>query len=157
MAHKKCYLAWREFERRLEESSGVDMLNNERILSEAQKWKIILARIIHVVVFLGERGPLLRGSSQRMGDIHSGNFIGLIERLATMTQFYKSMLQKFKYHRKKLEDCKLTIFSIISKRVHSCFCIITSFHQDMPFLLHSILTGKGMSWWKDVIMLRSSG
>ena len=27
-----------------------------------------------------------------------------------MIQFYNSMLQKFKYHRKKVEDCKLIIF-----------------------------------------------
>ena len=36
-ARKKCYLAWREVERCLEEPSGVDMLTDERILSEAQK------------------------------------------------------------------------------------------------------------------------
>ncbi|XP_037797777.1 zinc finger MYM-type protein 1-like [Penaeus monodon] len=52
-AHTKCYLAWRELERRLEESPGVDMLHDDRILSEAHKWKQILARIIHVLVFLG--------------------------------------------------------------------------------------------------------
>ena len=55
---------------------------NERILSEAHKWKMILARIIHIVVFLGERGLPFRGSSQRIGDIHNGNFLGLIELLA---------------------------------------------------------------------------
>ena len=27
-----------------------------------------------------------------------------------MIKFYKSMLQKFKYHRKKVKDCKLIIF-----------------------------------------------
>ena len=72
--HKKCYLAWREFERRLEEFSGVDMFINERILSEAHKWKMILVRIIHIFVFLGERGLPFRGSSRRIGDIHNGNF-----------------------------------------------------------------------------------
>ena len=55
---------------------------NERILSEAHKWKMILARIIHIVVFLGERGLPFRGSSQRIGDIHNGDFLGLIELLA---------------------------------------------------------------------------
>ncbi|XP_037775589.1 uncharacterized protein LOC119572556 [Penaeus monodon] len=83
MTHKKCYLAWRELERRLEESSGVDMLHDDRILSEAHKWKQILARIIHVVVLFGERGLHFRGSSQRIGDIHNGNFF--------MIQFYASM------------------------------------------------------------------
>ena len=60
------------------------MLIYERILSEAQKWKMILARIIHIVVFLGERGLPFRGSSQRIGHIHNWNLLGLIELLAHM-------------------------------------------------------------------------
>ena len=77
------------------------MLINERIGSEASKWKMILARIIHIVVFLGERGLPFRGSSRRIGDIHNGNFLGScrigswLSSLLTMIQFYKSMLQKF--------------------------------------------------------------
>ena len=89
-AHKKCYLAWRETERRLGESSGIDMLNDKFILSEAQKWKKILARIIDVVIFLGERGLPFRGSSQRIGDVHNGNFLGLIELLS----HYDPLLQE---------------------------------------------------------------
>ena len=89
-AHKKYYLAWRETERRLGESSGVDMLNDKFILSEAQKWKKILARIIDVVIFLGERGLPFRGSSQRIGDVHNGNFLGLIELLS----HYDPLLQE---------------------------------------------------------------
>ena len=38
-----------------------------------------MKRIIDVVLFLGERGLAFRGSSQRIGDPHNGNFLGIIE------------------------------------------------------------------------------
>ena len=121
-AHKKCYLAWREVERRLEESSGVDMFTDERILSEAQKWKKILTRIIDVVVFLGERGLPFRGSSQRIGDIHNGNFLGLIELLSHYDPLLREHVTKIQVSQEKGERLQAHYLSASSQNEFIGLC-----------------------------------
>ncbi|XP_013778022.1 uncharacterized protein LOC106462625 [Limulus polyphemus] len=90
-AHKNCYLAWRELERRLESDTGIDVMSHKVIMSETEKWRNILTRIIDVIFFLGQRGLAFRGSSQRIGDIHNGHFLGIIELLAN----YDPVLAKY--------------------------------------------------------------
>lgn len=65
VAHKKCYTSWRELERRLGADAGINNLLDRSILSEPNKWKMLLTRILNVIVFLGERGLAFRGTSQR--------------------------------------------------------------------------------------------
>jgi hypothetical protein len=36
---------------------------SDQITSEAQKWRNILKRILHVIIFIGERGLPLRGDN----------------------------------------------------------------------------------------------
>ncbi|XP_013788002.1 zinc finger MYM-type protein 5-like [Limulus polyphemus] len=36
-AHKNCYLAWRELERRLESDTGIDVMSRKEIMSETEK------------------------------------------------------------------------------------------------------------------------
>ena len=128
-AHKKCYLAWREVERRLEHPFGVDMLTNERVLSEGQKWKKILTRIIDVVVFLGERGLPFRGSLQRIGDIHNGNFLGLIELLSHYDPLIQEHVTKIQGSQEKCDRLQAHYLSAASENefiglcaecIHSC-------------------------------------
>lgn len=89
-SHKRCYLAWRELQIVLESSIGIDASFEMNVLSEAQKWKKLFTRIIDVVIFLGERGLPFRGSSERIGDVHNANFLGLLELLAS----YDTVLQE---------------------------------------------------------------
>ena len=49
----------------------------KRLLSEMEKWREILKRVIDVVLFISERGLAFRRSSQRIGSIR--NFLGIIE------------------------------------------------------------------------------
>ena len=50
-AHKNCYLLWRELQRRLENDTGINVIIEENVSSEAEKWKKLLSRIIDVVIF----------------------------------------------------------------------------------------------------------
>ncbi|XP_013781880.1 zinc finger MYM-type protein 5-like [Limulus polyphemus] len=63
-AHKNCYLAWRELEKRLESDTGSDVMSHKVIMSETEKWRNILTRIIDVIIFLDQGEIALRGSSQ---------------------------------------------------------------------------------------------
>ena len=89
-AHIKCCLAWHELQRRLEADADVDLLQEKSILSEAERWKMLLQRIPGVVMFLGERGLAFRGDSEKIGDTHNGNFLGILELLAR----YDPLLQE---------------------------------------------------------------
>ena len=52
---------------------------NRSIENETAIWKALLHRILQVVLFLGERGLVFRGDSQRTGDPNNGNFLGILE------------------------------------------------------------------------------
>ena len=52
---------------------------NASMTTEISKWKELLQRIIDVVLFLGERGLSFRGDTHVIGDVHNGNFLGIIE------------------------------------------------------------------------------
>ncbi|XP_061449442.1 calsenilin isoform X4 [Rhineura floridana] len=62
-SHRECYLAWRELERRLLSETGVDIILEASMKTEAVKWYNLLKHIIDVVLFLGERGLAFTGSS----------------------------------------------------------------------------------------------
>ena len=41
-----------------------------------------MERILHVVLFLAERGLAFRGESDRIGEHNNGNFLGILKLLA---------------------------------------------------------------------------
>ena len=77
--NKRCYLEWRQLEMRLLHNSTIDMQPHANITTEISKWRELLQRIIDVVLFLGERGLSFRGDTHTIGDVHNGNFLGIIE------------------------------------------------------------------------------
>ncbi|XP_065671742.1 uncharacterized protein LOC136089618 [Hydra vulgaris] len=80
--HRDCYLAWRELERRFLFGKGIETYLESSIKLQSTKWSNILKRILDVFLFLGERGLAFRESSQRIGDVYNGNFLGFIELLS---------------------------------------------------------------------------
>lgn len=81
--HKFCYLTWRTTEDRLKCKSGtLTELLDHSVSTETTKWRKIFERIIDVVLFLGERSLAFRGSSDKVGDVNNGNFLGILELLS---------------------------------------------------------------------------
>ena len=118
-AHKNCYLLWRELQRRLENDAGINVIIEENVSSEAEKWKKLLSRIIDVVIFLGQRGLAFRGSSLRIGDVDNGNFLGLLELLA----HYDPIVEEHVYQSESCPTKRGTVASAlpitrIAKRIH---------------------------------------
>ena len=62
----------RSRERELKRDSGIDNLIEASIATEANKWYNVLQCIINVILFLGERGLALHGTSQMIGDENNG-------------------------------------------------------------------------------------
>ena len=121
-SHKKCYFSWLELQRRLENDAGIDVIIEGNILSEAEKWKKLLTRIIDVVIFLGGRGLAFRGSSLRIGDVHNGNFLGLLELLAHYDPLLDEHVTKVKVAQQKGERLQAHYLSPESQNEFISFC-----------------------------------
>lgn len=75
-------------------SSGIDIQIEKQIRSELTKWREILKRIIHVILFLSERGLAFRGTSQKLGVLNNSNFLGIIELLSHYDSILKEHIEK---------------------------------------------------------------
>ena len=95
-SHKKCYLQWRELECRLSTSQGVDSLLSEQFKGEVHRWRQLLRRILDVTLSLAERGLPFQGSNFHIGDVHNGNFLGLIELLARYDPLLQDHVDKIR-------------------------------------------------------------
>ena len=76
-------------------NSGVDKHLIEAQLAETRYWRKVLTRVVHVLIFLCERGLAIRGSDERIGSVHNGNFLGIIELLAEYDSFLSEHLEKY--------------------------------------------------------------
>ena len=121
-AHKNCYLLWRELQRRLENDTGINVIIEENVSSEAEKWKKLLSRIIDVVIFLGQRGLEFRGSSLRIGDVDNGNFLGLLELLAHYDPIVEEHVTKVKVAQQKRERLQVHYLSPESQNEFISLC-----------------------------------
>ena len=121
-AHKNCYLLWRELQRRLENDTGINIIIEENVSSEAEKWKKLLSRIIDVVIFLGQRGLAFRGSSLRIGDVDNGNFLGVLELLAHYDPIVEEHVTKVKVAQQKGERLQAHYLSPESQNEFISLC-----------------------------------
>ena len=55
-SHKKCYMQWRESERRFLQGKNIESQMDKEMASKVKYWRNLLERILAVVLFLGERG-----------------------------------------------------------------------------------------------------
>ena len=62
---------------------------------------MLLQRILDVVMFLGERGLAFRGDSEKIGDTHNGNFLGILELLARYDPLLQEHVGKVKSTQEK--------------------------------------------------------
>ncbi|OCT57850.1 hypothetical protein XELAEV_18002940mg [Xenopus laevis] len=68
---------------------------------EAEKFTVLLERLLDVTLFLASRNLAFRGSSQRVGDIQNGNFLGILELMAHYDAVLKEHLDKVKRSQEK--------------------------------------------------------
>ena len=92
--HKKSYLDWKQLEARSKNAANIDNLLSDQLKSEVRTWRMLLQRIIDVVLTLAERGLAFRGSNHRIGDMHNGNFLGIIELLSRYDPILQDHVEK---------------------------------------------------------------
>ena len=94
ISHKNVYVAWRNFQKVIRCSATISVQLNRSIENETAIWKALLHRILQVVLFLGERGLVFRGDSQRIGDPNNGNFLGILELIGQYDKILGDHLSK---------------------------------------------------------------
>ena len=94
--HRRCHLIWREMELRLKSDLTIEDQLLHDVKSEKKKWREILQCILDVILFLGERSLSFRGHSEKIGDPHNGNFLGILELLSHYDPILKEHILKVK-------------------------------------------------------------
>ncbi|OCT58538.1 hypothetical protein XELAEV_18001986mg [Xenopus laevis] len=79
--HRKNYWSWRCLQISVG-GQGVDHDIQRTLAVEAEKFTVLLERLLDVTLFLASRNLAFRGSSQRVGDIQNGNFFKILELMA---------------------------------------------------------------------------
>ena len=101
--HKHNYLSWRGYELRLKSSRCIENNLSAQIEAEEAKWYKILDRLIDIILFLGERGLAIRGSTHLIGSPQNGNFLGLIELLSHWDPILEDHVKKVKESQQRNE------------------------------------------------------
>lgn len=94
--HVTLYLKWKDAERSLKNMTGIDSSLQKSFLTEKEKWRKILRCMLDVILFLGERNLPLRGSSNQIGDMSNGLFLGTLELLSKYCPHLKEHLENVK-------------------------------------------------------------
>lgn len=99
--HKNCYLQWRALERVVKgDGLGIDNELQKQLRTERDKMICLLKRLLDVTIHLGSRGLPFRGSSEKIGDVHNGNFLGCLE----LISHYDTLLEEHLKTVKKSQD-----------------------------------------------------
>ena len=83
---------------------------------------MLLQRILDVVMFLGERGLAFRGDSEKIGDTHNGNFLGILELLARYDPLLQEHVGKVKSAQEKGTRLQAHYFSPESQNEYKYLC-----------------------------------
>ncbi|XP_029435922.1 zinc finger MYM-type protein 1-like [Rhinatrema bivittatum] len=98
--HRRNYWRWRTLQNSIG-GHGVDYEIQINLSKEADKFIALLERLLDVTLHLASRNMAFRGSSQRIGEIHNGNFLGTLEILARYDNLLREHLEKVKASQEK--------------------------------------------------------
>lgn len=94
--HFKHFAEWTELQQRLAKNSTVDKANEAIIDRERKHWQDVLTRILAGVQYLAETNSAFRGSSSTLYERDNGNFLKLMEMLATFDPPMREHLRRIK-------------------------------------------------------------
>lgn len=93
--HRNCYTQWKSLMQSID-GAGLDSELRKQEQCEIDKWKAILQRILDVTLFLASRGLPFQGDNTKIGDVHNGNFLGVLELLGKYDEVTREHLAKVK-------------------------------------------------------------
>ena len=97
-SHVLCYITWKELEKTVLKTTGINQQLQWQFESEVSKWREIFRCILGVVLFLSERQLPFRGSTTELNNPNNGLFLGNLELLSGHNEILKSHLDEVKKH-----------------------------------------------------------
>ena len=71
-----------------------DSDREKEIFKLRDHWKKILERVVYTVLFIAEKGRAFRGSDEKIGSKHNGNFMGILELISNFDQTLNKHIEK---------------------------------------------------------------
>uniref|UniRef100_H3A3S2 HAT C-terminal dimerisation domain-containing protein n=1 Tax=Latimeria chalumnae TaxID=7897 RepID=H3A3S2_LATCH len=100
--HQHCYWQWRNRQQPLQ-GKGIDSQIQKQIQSKAEKQRALLERLLDAALFLASRNMAFRGSSSKIGNAHSDNFLSVLELISHYNPLLHDHLAKVKESQEKGE------------------------------------------------------
>lgn len=94
--HAESVQKWIECELRLTKEMTIDEKHQNLIEKEKEHWRQVLKRIIQVIKFLAAHNIAFRGSTSTLYHSNNGNFLGLIEMIATFDSVMQEHIRRIK-------------------------------------------------------------
>lgn len=82
--HRRCMFS---FSSRSKSSNRIDNNLVEQFENECEYWRKILFRVVAVIKYISLRGLSCFGDDETFGSVHNGNFLGILELLASFDSF----------------------------------------------------------------------
>ncbi|XP_075060835.1 zinc finger MYM-type protein 1-like [Mixophyes fleayi] len=76
---------------------GLDSAIQRNLEKETEKFAALLERLLDVTLYLASRNMAFRGSSQRIGDLNNGNFLGTLELVSHYDPLLREHLENVKH------------------------------------------------------------
>lgn len=115
--------SWKHLELGIKNQSTIDEKLQHQMRAEVQHWREALKRLIMCVQFLGVQSLAFRGGSEVLYAENNGNFLKLVEMIATFDPILKHHLQKIQCAETRLHYLSSTIqnemIQLISRAVKS--------------------------------------
>jgi len=96
LVHRQLFTVWKETERRLTQGTGIDNEIEKQILSEKNRWRELLKRLLSCIKFLAYQNLALRGHEENLNSDKSqslGNFLSLLQLIAEYDPLLASHLE----------------------------------------------------------------
>ncbi|CAH2293510.1 zinc finger MYM-type 1-like [Pelobates cultripes] len=112
---------WTELLTRLGSGSTIDHSYQRLLATETQHWQNVLQRLVAIVQYLGKQCLAFRGSSDTLYSENNGNYLKLVEMMATFDSVMQSHLKKIQnseIHQHYLgKDIQNELIGLISKEI----------------------------------------
>ena len=100
ITHRLIFTVWKETERRLMQGVGIDKEIEAQMISEKERWREILKRLLSCIKFLAFQNLALRGHNENLlnNEGNVGNFLGLLKLIALYDPLLASHLDYSREH-----------------------------------------------------------
>lgn len=89
-AHRDCYWKWNNLQCSIMAAKGTDHHLQRQMQSETERNIALLEWLLDVMLHLASRNLPFRGKTEKLGDVHNGNYLGTLE----LVSHYDALLKE---------------------------------------------------------------